>query len=104
MNEFEVCSMLYNIVVCDDNAHDLDIITCITNSYFNKKENFCCKIHSFHDYDKDFLNFIYNNRLPNMICLLDIETPSGNGFDITRNIKQLDPNTPVIYITGYHKK
>lgn len=104
MDDFEVSCMLYNIIVCDDNDRDLDIITHLINSYFNKKVNFDCKIHSFHDYNNDFINFIYNNRLPNMVCLLDIETPSGNGFDMTRKIKNIDPNTPVIYITGYYKK
>lgn len=96
--------MLYNIVICDDNFNELNIIKNITRNHFNNKEDSCCKIHSFNDYDNKFINFIYNNRLYNLIYLLDIETPSGNGFDIRRDIKKLDPNTPIIYITGYHKE
>lgn len=94
--------MLYNIVVCDDNNYYLNLVINITKNFFNTKVGFDCKIHSFHDYNDEFINFIYNNRLSNLIYLLDIETPSSNGFDIVRKIKRLDPNIPIIYITGYY--
>jgi len=95
--------MLYNIIICDDNQLDLNKIINITKNYFNDQQDFCCKIHSFHDYNHDFINFIYTNRLSNLIYLLDIETPSGNGFDMARIIKRLDQNIPVLYITEHYK-
>lgn len=96
--------MLYNIVTCDDNPSDLKNVIKATNIYFQSKKDFDCKIHSFHDYDNKFLDFLYTKRLPNLILLLDIETPSGNGFDIARAVKRFDQNIPIIYITGHHKK
>lgn len=95
--------MLYNIIICDDNPYNLNTIIHITENYFQNKKGFSCKIHSFCDYNNDYIHFLYNTRLPNLIFLLDIETPSGSGFDIARKIKQLDPNIPYIYITGYYK-
>lgn len=104
MNEFVVGCMLYNIIICDDNFHELNMIIHITNNYFNQIEDFYCEIHSFNDYDDNFIDYIYNNRFQNLICLLDIETPSGSGFDVARRIKQLDPNSHIIYITGYYEE
>lgn len=96
--------MLYNIVTCDDNSNDLNEVIKIANKYFDKHKKINCKIHSFHDYDDNFLEFLYTTRLPNLIFLLDIETPSGNGFDIARRVKHFDSNIPIIYITGHHKE
>lgn len=104
MNEFEVGCMLYNVIVCDDNSHDLNKIIETTEHYFYQKKDLHCQIHSFNDYNDSFIDFIYNNRLSNLICLLDIETPNGNGFDIARKLKKIDPNIHIIYITGYYKE
>lgn len=103
MNENVVGCMLYNIIICDDNSSDLNQIINITQNYFNNKQDFCCKIHSFHDYNDNFINFICTNRLSNLIYILDIETPSGNGFDMARIIKRLDQNIPIIYITEHYQ-
>lgn len=104
MDEFVVGCMLYNIVICDDNLNDLNIITEKISNYFDQQKNIYFKIYSFNDYNNKFIDFIYNNRLTNLIYLLDIETPSGDGFDIARTIKRFDANIPIIYITGHHEK
>jgi len=103
LNEIVVGCMLYNVIICDDNLSDLNKIISITEDFFNNKQDFFCKIHSFRDYNDDFINFIYTNRLSNLIYLLDIETPSGNGFDIARIIKRLDQNIPILYITEHYQ-
>ncbi len=35
------------------------------------------------------------------IAIVDVELPGMNGFDLTREIKQLRPEFPVVLITGY---
>ena len=35
------------------------------------------------------------------IALLDVELPEMNGFDLTSEIKKIQPNFPVVLITGY---
>ncbi len=35
------------------------------------------------------------------IALVDVELPEMNGFDLTREIKEIQPDFPVVLITGY---
>lgn len=95
--------MCYNVIICDDNKYDLNKIINLTKKYFSSKENVDCEIHSYSDYNDDYLKYIRSRpSLP--IFLLDIEVPSMSGIDVARIIRNLDVNYPIIYVTGYHSE
>lgn len=35
------------------------------------------------------------------LAIFDVELPEMNGFDLTREVKKINPNFPVVLITGY---
>lgn len=58
------------------------------------------KIHTFNDYDKDFMDIMKKN-IPNKVYFLDIETESASGIDIARTIRKNDVDSVIIFVTAH---
>ena len=90
---------MINFIICDDSELFLMKICDIVSTFCIKKHiNY--KIHAFKRYDSEFLN-IMHSELDNKIYILDIETPSGNGIDIAKKIRNKDLNSFLIFISSY---
>lgn len=93
---------MINFIICDDNEFFLmEIYHIISNFCLSKKINF--KIYAFKDYDSEFYE-IMCKELDNKVYILDIETPSGNGIDIAKKIRNKDLNAFLIFISAYTAK
>ena len=93
---------MVNFIICDDNEFFLmEIYNVVSNFCLSKKINF--KIHIFKNYDSNFYE-IMHKELDNKVYILDIETPSGNGIDIARKIRNKDLNSFLIFISSYTVK
>lgn len=92
---------MVNVIICDDNQRDRNIIIETVNNYMlkNKIEY---KIYSFSDYNRKF-NDIVDSNIPFKIYLLDIETPSASGIDIARNIRKKDVDSVIIFLTAHEE-
>lgn len=92
---------MINFVVCDDNKKILEkIIEIINNIMINNKFEY--KIYSFTDYDDKFTEAI-NDKIPNKIYILDVETPSKSGIDIARTIREEDVDSVIIFLTSHNE-
>lgn len=67
------------------------------------KNNIAYEVHHFYDYDKSFIKMITKN-IPNKIYILDIETPSNNGIEMARKIRENDIDSMILFLTAYRKK
>lgn len=93
---------MINFIICDDNEFFLmEIYNVVSN--FCLKRNISFKIFVFSDYNNDFFE-VMKKELDNKIYILDIETPSGNGIDIAKKIRNKDLNSFLIFISSYTKK
>lgn len=93
---------MINFIICDDNEFFLmEIYNVVSN--FCLKRNISFKIFVFSDYNNDFFE-VMKKELDNKIYILDIETPSGNGIDIAKKIRNKDLNLFLIFISSYTKK
>ncbi len=91
---------MVNIIVCDDNdSYRQEIIKVVEKVFKNNLYDF--KIHSFDDYDQNFLKIVESN-LENKVYLLDMETPSSDGIQVSRLIRKNDLNSFITYITLYY--
>lgn len=79
----------------------MEIYNIIDDFCFSKKINF--KIYAFRGYDSDFYD-VMHKELDNKVYILDIETPSGNGIDMAKKIRNKDLNAFLIFISGYTAK
>ena len=90
---------MVNFIAVDDFAHILTMI----EENINKamiSNNIEYQIHSFFDYDKNFLE-IMNKKIPNKVYILDIETKSASGIDIARKIRANDVDSVIIFVTAH---
>lgn len=93
---------MINFIICDDNEFFLmEIYSVVSNFCLNKGINF--EIHVFKSYNNEFFD-IMNKELDNKVYILDIETPSGNGIDIAKKIRNKDLNSFLIFISSYTAK
>lgn len=93
---------MINFIICDDNEFFLmEIYNVVSNFCLSKKFNF--KIHVFKSYDNNFYE-IMHKELDNKVYILDIETPSGNGIDVAKKIRNKDLNSFLIFISSYTAK
>ncbi len=90
---------MINFVICEDNPSDRSMTKSVITKYMMKNE-IDYKIHSYDDYNSDFIKII-NKKLPFKIYILDIETPSGSGIDIARIIRNKDVDSVIIFLTGH---
>ena len=93
---------MINFIICDDNEFFLMEIYNIVSS-FCLKRNINFNIYVFSDYNSDFFD-IMKKELDNKVYILDIETPSGNGIDIAKKIRNKDLNSFFIFISSYTAK
>ena len=90
---------MINFIICDDNEFFLmEIYSVVSNFCLSKKIR--CEIHVFKSYNNDFFE-IMKKELDNKVYILDIETPSGNGIDIAKKIRNKDLNSFLIFISSY---
>lgn len=93
---------MINFIICDDNEFFLMEIYKVVNDFcLNKRINF--EIHIFKNYDNNFFDIV-RQELDNKVYILDIETPSGNGIDVAKKIRNKDLNSFLIFISSYTAK
>ena len=93
---------MINFIICDDNEFFLMEICKIVDDFCVKKKiNY--KIYTFKSYNHDFFE-VMEDSLDNKVYILDIETPSGNGIDIAKKIRNKDLNSFLIFISSYTEK
>lgn len=92
---------MLNIIICDDNERDRNKIESVAKA-FMVKNKLDYNIHVYNDYNKDFESVI-ESKLPFKIYLLDIETPSGSGIDVARQIRKKDLDSVIIFLTVHEE-
>ncbi len=92
---------MINIILCDDNEKDRNIIARIVKECMckNKKEY---NIFTFNDYDKNFYSKV-ESKMPSKIYLLDIATPTKSGIDVARDIRRKDVDSVIIFLTVHEE-
>jgi len=90
-----------NVVICDDNSKDLDSTAKLIEKYMLKNDIEYNR-YLFDDYNDRFKSFI-NKKLPSRIYILDIETPSGSGIDMAREIRRKDLDSIIIFLTVHEE-
>ena len=93
---------MINFIICDDNEFFLMDICKVVDDFCNKK-NINYKIYPFKSYNFEFTK-IMDEELDNKVYILDIETPSGNGIDMAKKIRNKDLNSFLIFISSYTEK
>lgn len=79
----------------------MEIYKVVNDFCLNKRINF--EIHIFKNYDNNFFDIV-RQELDNKVYILDIETPSGNGIDVAKKIRNKDLNSFLIFISSYTAK
>ena len=79
----------------------MEIYKVVNDFCLNKRINF--EIHVFKNYDNNFFDIV-RQELDNKVYILDIETPSGNGIDVAKKIRNKDLNSFLIFISSYTAK
>jgi len=92
---------MINFIVCDDNKSILNKVTNIIENAMMNNDT-CYEIYSFNDYDSKFKEMI-NQKIPNKIYILDIETPTSSGIDIARKIRNIDYDSIIIFLTAHEE-
>ena len=92
---------MVNVVICDDNSKDLDSTAKLIEKYMLKNDIEYNR-YLFDDYNDRFKSFI-NKKLPSRIYILDIETPSGSGIDMAREIRRKDLDSIIIFLTVHEE-
>lgn len=92
---------MINFIVVDDHEFFVkEIINIIDQTMFNNKLQY--KTHSYYDYDSAFFQIV-NEQIENKIYILDIETPTGNGNNAAKKIREKDLKSKIIFITAYEE-
>lgn len=92
---------MLNVIICEDNKKDRENIVSIVKEFMDKNQ-IEYTFHIYDDYNKDFMKVI-SSKIPFKIYLLDIETPSGSGIDIAREIRKKDVNSVITFLTGHEE-
>lgn len=90
---------MISFIICDDNKKVNQIINTVVDKTMMKNKVSYQKLNYF-DYDSQFMPVI-DEKLPNKIYILDIETPSASGIDIVRKIREKDLNSIIIFLTSH---
>ena len=90
---------MLNVVICDDNARDLEKITKIVDNFMTRNKYKHTK-HIYNDYNADFMKLV-KSKIPFRIYILDIETPTRSGIDVAREIRTKDLDSIIIFLTGH---
>ena len=90
---------MINFIVVDDIDRIAKTVTDqITAAMMSRQLEY--KIHTFNDYDKNFMSLMKKN-IPNKVYFLDIETESASGIDIARAIRKTDVDSVIIFVTAH---
>ncbi len=92
---------MLNVIICEDNEKDRNNIITVVKGFMDKNQ-VKYDFHIYNDYNKDFMKII-SIKIPFKIYLLDIETPSGSGIDIAREIRKKDVDSVIIFLTGHEE-
>ena len=92
---------MYNVIICDDIEKDRNKIEEATKLFFNNKK-IDYRIYSFSDYNNDFYK-LAKSSLSHKLYLLDIETPSRSGIDVARELRDIDVECIIVFLTGHEE-
>ena len=90
--------MIHIIIVEDNILFNNTIKEEVTRILFSKDLEY--RIFQFYDFDEEF-DQVMKSEIPLKIYILDIETPSACGIDITRKIRTTDMESIIIFLTNY---
>ena len=90
---------LIKIAICDDETGFLRSIYERTTKVFEKL-GYPCKIYDFSD-SRELI--AYCRREPVDAILADIDIPGKNGFDAVRELKEQQPDIPVIFVSSHEE-
>lgn len=90
---------MISFIVCDDNKKINENVVNVIDKLMMKNK-VAYKNYVFYDYDRKFIDII-EQKLPNKIYILDIETPSASGIDIVRKIREKDLQSVIIFLTSH---
>lgn len=86
---------MLNIAVCDDERLFVDKLTNIILSY-TKQNNILVNIEKYNDGTE-----LIKSNIKFDLIFLDIEMKKSNGIKVAENIRQVDSNVPIVYVTSY---
>ena len=85
-----------NIILCDDNNIQLEIMNGYISQYYEKSENILIKCYESAD--------VINNSIEDFVidvAFLDIEMEGMNGINLGKVIRKEYPEAIIIFITGF---
>ncbi len=92
---------MINFIACEDNkVINKNVVDVISKVMMKNKLHY--KTHTFLDYNSDF-NKLVKKSISSKIYILDIRTPSGNGIEIAREIREKDGSCIIIFLTSHEK-
>lgn len=90
---------MIRIAICDDEKNQVDLLLKYTKEYFLLKE---FEVEKFSATSSDeFRALILNNIFD--IVFLDIEIDEKSGIDLAKEIRAINKDTIIVFITGYDK-
>lgn len=93
---------MVNFIVCDDSVEEVKRVSGIIDNVMMGNE-ICYKKSLYYDYDNKFSKEILEDKSPNRVYILDIQTTSRSGIDVAREIRKHDVNSIIIFLTGYNE-
>ncbi|MFV0441925.1 MAG: LytR/AlgR family response regulator transcription factor [Lachnospirales bacterium] len=93
---------MINIGIVDDNKIFVNLISEKIEKYF-KENDLECSIYTYWD-PKEFLNDFQKNENKFNYIFLDYDMPEINGLELGRNLRLLDKDFKLIYITSLDEK
>lgn len=89
---------MFNFIICDNNKKYVDKTKQIINNIMNDT-NYTYEIKVFYEYSKDLEMIINNDFIKNKIYILEYELPKKTGLDIARNIREIDYDSLIIFLS-----
>lgn len=90
---------MINFIICDDSSNTRKEVCDLINKYMIEKDiNY--RTHIYKDYDTNF-NRALKEKMSFKVYILDIEAPSRNGIDVAEEVRNKEPNSSIIMISGY---
>ncbi|MFT5873203.1 MAG: two-component system response regulator LytT [Clostridium sp.] len=91
---------ILNIVVCDDNVGENEVLICMVKEYMGNRST-TYKVTSFIDGD-DLIEYISNskNNIDIDIVFLDVYMEFSNGIETAKKLREYDKECRIIFITS----
>lgn len=90
--------IMINFVICDDKKEFLCEIEKVIDKVMMKNKLAYKKV-LFSEYNKDFVKLVYEKSIK--IYILDIEVHNKSGLDFARQIRKIDTESIIIFITSH---